>query len=262
MSNNPSKTNKSKKNAKVSPSSQRDTSNHQRLTPKLLESRVRTLMNAPSTESRPAGIALTSNSGKGTLEQIGHEADQAWNGVKRIMALLNTEMKHVYYAAEAANVSWNGTVTDLTSLIAQGVGGNQRIGDSLKIKKVHLKFTFLFNPSALHRCTGTFVLGMSKDSLPAAADVFAVTGAICAGLAYPADTYEKADHWIKYKTLTVDQYSPAATFELTHEFNHDVLYTNGATTVASGDVWVAFVSNENINYPFVDWAVDVAFLDN
>lgn len=227
------------------------------LTPKLLEKRVKQLIKSSSEPERPITLAVQ----KGTLEQIGHEADQAWSGVKKIMALLNVEMKHVYYN-NSVNVTQVGTVLDVTSLISQGVGGSQRIGDSLKMKRFRSKFTFVHNAAMTTPGTGTFVLGMSRDGVPAVADVFYIQGSTTSGLAFPKDTTDRADFWKVDRMVNVDQYNPQKIFELNHEFNHDVLFADATATAASGCVWLAFISNEPTNYPTLQIAFDAEFLDN
>lgn len=215
----------------------------------------------PSAQT-PGGPAALARTEPGTLQQVGREADMAWAGVKRIMALLNVEEKHVYYGATNTQVSQVGSVLDLCSLISQGVGGNQRTGDSLKMKRVRGKFVFLHN--ILQGTNGAFtvVLGHSKDGVPAVADIFAIRSASHSGLAFPLDTYDHADKWSKSFTACVDQYNPTCTFELDVPFNHDVLYTNATTTTSSGNVWLAFISNEPTNFPSLSMQLDISFVDN
>ncbi len=228
------------------------------LTPEILSRRVMQLAN----EAEPQKPLTLAKEPAGTLEQIGHEADSAWRGVKKIMALLNTELKHVYYNAVNTQVTQAGSVLDLTSLISQGVGGSQRIGDSLKVKAVKIRLAYLWNSSMSSIGAGTFVLGMSRDGVPAVADVFAVVSNNASAYAHPTDTYDKVDHWVRTHFLVVHQYEPSKVFELNHTFNHDVLYTNAGTTATSGCVWLAFISNEATNFPSVSMGVDIAFLDN
>lgn len=207
----------------------------------------------------------------GTLQQVGREADMAWAGVKRIMSLLNVENKHCYYNASGTNVTQAGSVLDLCSLISQGVGGSQRVGDSLKILRVRVKAQITLNVAGAGRQAVTVVLGHSKDGVPAVADVFAVVSSTTAGLAFPADTYQQADKWSASRTLhlahaingttyIVDQFSEGLEFNV--KFGHDVLFTNASTTTASGNVWLAFISNEPTSYPVIDLAVDIEFVDN
>ncbi len=186
----------------------------------------------------------------------------AWSGVKRIMALLNVENKHVYFNSSGSSITQAGTLLDLTSLISQGVGGAQRVGDSLKILRVCVKFIFGYNSSASTFQAVTAVLGHSADGIPAVADVFAVVSNTSSGLAFPLDTYGKADHWSQSKTTYVSSTDVVKFLDFDVKFGHDVLYTNAATTAASGAVWFAFIGNEPTNFPSYSIAVDVEFVDN
>lgn len=216
------------------------------------------LRGAPSTT--PTTLAKAEP--QGTLQQVGREADMAWAGVKRIMSLLNVENKHVYYNASNINVTQVGSILDLTSLISQGVGGTQRIGDSLKILNVRIKATFAVNSSATVLQSTTCVLGHSKDGVPAVADVFAVVSSSTSGLAFPADTYAQADKWTRSDSFTVYNTEPVRQINYNQKFGHDVLYTNASTTSASGNVWFGYISNEPTNYPTMNIAVDIEFVDN
>ncbi len=182
--------------------------------------------------------------------------------MKKIMSLLNVEMKHSYYNSANNTVTQAGAVLDVTSLISQGVGGAQRIGDSLKAKRFRGKFTYGYNPTQTAPGTATFVLGMSRDGVPAVADVFAAVSTSTSGQAFPIDTYDKVDFWKVAKTINVNPYEPQRFFELNHDFNHDVLYTNASTTSTSGTVWLAYISSEPTNYPTLQIAWDFEFLDN
>lgn len=224
--------------------------------------RVPPALSAPAPPAVAAPVTLATAPAAGTLEQVGREADMAWSGVKRIMALLNVENKHVYYNSAGGSVSQAGSVLDLTALISQGVGGSQRVGDSLKILRVRVKFLVSYNGSASQIQGFTAVLGHSKDSVPLVADVFAVVGTTSSGLAFPSDTYSQADKWSEAKTSYVSSTDVVKLLDFDVKFGHDVLYTNGTTTSASGAVWFGFISNEPSNFPSYSIAVDVEFVDN
>lgn len=217
------------------------------------------LRGAPSTA--PSTLARAPSE-QGTLQQVGREADMAWAGVKRIMSLLNVEAKHVYYNAVGTQITSAGSILDLCSLISQGVGGSQRVGDSLKVRRCRIKVIVTHNAAATQPQAFTMVLGHSKDGVPAVADVFAIVGGTASGLAYPSDTYDQADHWSESKTTYVSttDVSKVLTFDV--PFNHDVLFTNGTAVTSTGNVWFAFISNEPTNYPTFSIGADLEFVDN
>ena len=132
----------------------------------------------------------------------------------------------------------------------------------MKVLRARVKATFAVNVAATVLQSITCVLGHSKDGIPAVADVFAVVSSTTSGLAYPSDTYQEADKWSKHSTFTVYNTEPVFQISYDQAFGHDVLYTNGTTTTASGSVWFAFISNEPTNFPTMNIAVDLEFVDN
>jgi hypothetical protein len=215
------------------------------------------LRGAPTTST-----TLAKAEPQGTLQQVGREADAAWAGVKRIMSLLNVEFKHVYYNAVGNNISSAGSLLDLCSLISQGVGGSQRVGDSLKVRRCRIKVIVTHNAAATQPQAFTMVLGHSKDGVPAVADVFAIVGGTASGLAFPSDTFNEADHWSESKTSYVSSTDVSKVLSFDVPFNHDVLYTNGTAVTSSGNVWFAYISNEPTNFPTFSIGMDLEFVDN
>lgn len=205
--------------------------------------------------------ALRENaSSSGTLEQIGHEADLAWAGVKRIMSLLNVEQKRRVDGVGGTTISNAGYVNDLTTSIGQGVTATTRVGDSLKAKGCRVKGFFVVGSAVT---TVTIVLGHSKDGVPAIGDVFSFTGAQ-GGMNYPFITQEPADKWSKHRMLVLDTVRyPVQEFELYVPFQHDVTYVSGATTVLTGSIWFACISDlAAAAAPVLQYTYSLDFVDN
>lgn len=196
----------------------------------------------------------------GTLEQVGREADAAWQGVRNIMSLLNVETKRLVSLIAGTNITNAGFITDLTATIPQGVTAVTRVGDSLKLRTVRVK-GFLVYGSAV--TTMTLVIGHSRDGLPAIADVFSFTGSH-GGQNYPLVTQQPADKWSKSRFLVLDPVrNPACTFEFDVPYNHDVTYAAGSTTVVTGSVWLAMISDLAIGTaPVMQCSLCVDFVDN
>ncbi len=217
---------------------------------------------APSPQSlRVAAPGQGSSSSPGTLEQIGHEADMAWAGVKRIMSLLNVEQKRKVVGVGGTNISNAGYLNDLTSSISQGVTGTTRVGDSMKVKGVRVKGFFVFGNAVT---TLTIVLGHSKDGTPAIADVFSFTGAQ-GGMNYPLITQQPADKWSASRLLILDSVRfPVQEFELFVPFSHDVTYAAGTSTVLTGAVWFAAISDlaAGATTPVLQYTYALDFVDN
>ncbi len=205
--------------------------------------------------------ARTLTAGAGTLEQIGHEADMAWAGVKRIMSLLNVEKKQKIVTVGGTNVNYNGYILDLAGTIAQGVTSLTRVGDSLKIMEVRLKANFVVNTTTT---TVTAVLGHSKDVVPNLGDVFNFTGIGQSGMNFP-QSLQLADKWSKASTFMLDTVrNPTHLIDYKVKFNHDVTYSPGTTTVLTGDVWFAAISDVAPagTPPVVQIACEIFFVDN
>ncbi len=228
-------------------------------TREVLQTISRRLASLPPPSSLPDPTKPTAfNQSPGTLEQVGREADMAWNGVKKIMSLLNVETKRVV-SGSSVNVSYSGFIADLTSSVSQGVSGTQRIGDSLKAKRAHVKGTVSANGAG---SSYTAVLGYSKEGAPSLSDVFYFTGSARAGMNYPQVLTEPADHWVLSVFRNVSTTHLVDKFELNHVFNHDVTYIASTTTVASGSVWFAIISDVNASVPVMDYTFAFDFVDN
>jgi len=219
------------------------------------------LASAPTPKAPPGFTLIRKEGEEGTLQQVGREADNAWAGVKRIMNLLNVESKHVFSSLNA-NVTQAGAVLDLGSLIAQGVGGSQRTGDSVKIKRVRIKTSF-YSTGGNDEITA--VLGLSKDGIPATmGDIFNQISSVYSGLNFPNDQQSQADKWIQERQFNLvfgsDKAKVTHVFE--HTFNHDLVFTSGTTTTASGSIWFAYISGAASVFPAVNFSTDIEFVDN
>ncbi len=231
---------------------------NEELTQRVITRLAERFSSVPSRSLPSSTGPVTLASQPGTLEQVGREADLAWNGVKRIMSLLNVEEKQGV-SGGTTNVSYNGYGVDLTSGIAQGVSGTQRIGDSLKIKQVCVQGLVGSNGAG---SSYTAVLGMSRDGYPSLADIFSLVGVVRAGMNYPLVNTEGADHWVVFKRHYISSSHLVDKFELKHTFSHDVKYLAGTTTVSSGCVWFAVITDTNASNPQLDWTASIQFVDN
>jgi hypothetical protein len=216
---------------------------------------------ASVTPKAPPGFTLIRKDGEvGTLEQVGREADNAWAGVKRIMQLLNVEKKHCFYNY-SQTVNQSGVVQDLSGQIAQGVGGAQRTGDSLKITRLRGKFRVLTNGNY---DTVQVVIGRAKDGLPTAAELFQLIGSGLSGLSFQNDDENQTNVWLhSFTVLTAPATGNAAHFrEFELKIDVDTLFVAGTTTATSGSVWCAMISQAAINLPTVEANFDMEFVDN
>jgi len=218
------------------------------------------------TPTAPAGFELIRKDPPGTLEQVGHEADAAWAGVKRIMQLLNVEEKYVDYNS-AQNVNYTGFLLDLAAGISQGVGRNQRTGDSLKITRIAVKCTMT---SGGANSNWTWVVGKSKDAMPALSDIWDLSGATSArgGLSFP-NHYELSANKVLHREHGYLVSGGLGSGNMLaerreHESKHEghVVFSPATTTVVSGAIWFSAISDLNASVPIANYMIRVYFVDN
>ncbi len=203
---------------------------------------------------------MTSN-GMGSLQSIGKEADAAWQSVQKIWSLLNVEEKSGVSVYAPASVGYAGVGYDLTSNITQGVSALQRVGDSLKAKALRIKGIATVGAA---NSGMLIVVGHSKDGYPNLGDIFAFTGAAGASNNFPLAQYKPADKWSRSKHISLDTTTNVTQeFAFDVKFGHDVTYVPGTSTVASGSIWIAFISDvTSPNTPSVYFSADLIFVDN
>lgn len=222
----------------------------------------------PPVPKAPSGFTLIRKEGEapGTLEQVGHEADAAWRGVKRIMELLNVEEKYVDIYS-STNVNYTGVLIDLAGSITQGVGRGQRTGDSIKITRIQVRFRVANQGS---QTDVQVVLGRSKDALPALSDIFALSGATSAsgGLSFE-NWYEAPANPIMRRDIDMSAQVGIATGDKAlmfrdyeHKCDHHVIFSPASTTSLSGATWIAAISGLNASVPVLNYSVRVHYVDN
>jgi hypothetical protein len=219
---------------------------------------------AKATPKAPPGFVLMKGGAEpGTLEQVGHEADAAWAGVKNIMRLLNVETKACDFSG-TLTVDRAGTVVDLLANISQGVADNQRTGDSIKVTRILLK---LYTASTNGFTAVVFALGRSKDGLPGPSDVFETYNTGFSGISNKKWDYKAADTWLAERRFVVDgalgsdKYTNLTFFEHASGDMH-VQYFNGGVSVVSGALWLAVQSGIAVNQPTALYTARVEFVDN
>jgi hypothetical protein len=188
---------------------------------------------APST-----GPKLFKEGPGGTLEQVGREADNAWAGVKKIMSLLNVESKVLDYQVQFTS-TYGGNALNL-SAIAQGVGDNQRTGDSLRVQRLRVRFWVNYATAAT---PVTLVIGRSKDSLPAVGDIFEVTSNGYSSMAFENHDQRKADVTLMRRVVVSDSVSHPVQYVEFEMKCPDVptTYSNGTTTATANTYWAAVI---------------------
>lgn len=194
----------------------------------------------------------------GTLEQVGREADNAWAGVKKIMSLLNVESK-AFDTATSFTASWTGNYLDCSN-ISQGVGDNQRTGDSLRVQRFRAKFQLSYATASTHCIV---VIGRSKDGAPAIGDIFDTIGTSYSGIGFENHDQRKADHILQWRNVIVDNVAhPLRMVEFDIRCpDLPTTYVNATTTKSANAYWAAVICGV-ASGPAVVFNARVDFVDN
>lgn len=210
---------------------------------------------------KPKGtVELRSGEPEGTLQQVGREADTAWAGVKRIMALLNVETKSSTFSTVVAPTNAGALIGNLTAAITQGVGDNQRTGDSVKLTRLRMSIRLYYtsDTAPLQIC-----LVNSKDGVPVVADVFETLGSTTySGMSFENHDQRGADKWMWKKIAGVDLYTPSKVFEVDLKLDHHVLYINGTAVVSSGCLSLWGIANVAVGANGFTVQSTLDFVDN
>jgi len=195
----------------------------------------------------------------GTLQQVGREADNAWAGVKRIMALLNVESK-AFDTQTTFTSGYAGNYLNCSN-ISQGIGDNQRTGDSLRVQRLRCRFQI---SRATASTTVTVVVGRSKDGSPSIADIFDTIGTAYSGISYENHDQRKADQILAVRRVVVDNVAhplQVVEIDLNHLPDTPTTFANGTTTQTANCYWAAVICGV-VSGPSVVFNARTDFVDN
>jgi len=195
----------------------------------------------------------------GTKSAVGWLASKAWQGVKMLKDVVNTEYKY-FDINETANVDYNGYLPSLCTP-TQGDGDQQRDGDRLKMQNLTFRGRLVRNTAD---CMVRVIIGIDKQvKVTTAADVLESTGASTAGPISPKNYDKRFQTKILYDrrfNLTADM--PVRFVNINKAINTHEQFTNGTTTMQSGRLFAIFISNINANVPSMQYYSRVTFTDN
>lgn len=194
-----------------------------------------------------------------TASGIGWLASKAWQGVKMLKDVVNTEYKY-FDINESTNVDYNGYLPSLCTP-TQGDGDGQRDGDRLKMQNLTFRGRLTRNGAD---ATVRVIIGIDKQSkVSTAADVLESTGASTAGPISPKNYDKRFQTKILYDrrwNLTTD--FPAVNININKVINTHQQFQAGTTTINSGRLFAIFISNLNANTPIMQYYSRVTFTDN
>lgn len=213
-------------------------------------------------------------SGKSAPNAIGTYANDAWSLAKRTAAGLNEIRKFINIEEKvidtsfSATVSYNASITSVTQ-VAQGLDINNRVGDSMRLQHLELRWTTNGDTGAF--TTAVRVL-MIRDldgygTIPANTDMFQFTGSVNS-VNSPINRLNLNRFSVLYdETVTLSNAGPAqcvGSFLSSHQGH--VRYLGTAANAASdgkGTIYIVCMSDRVTTLlPTVNWGMRVTFTDD
>lgn len=200
--------------------------------------------------------------GNGNIDLI-KTAKAAYQGVKYLKGLVNVEKKAVY--ANASDTVSSSGVLNCLNLIAQGDAEENRSGDSIMMKMIHVNFKININASASHTNIRVmlFLFLQPQGATPTVTFPLQTTSNISCYNNDNAGLYT-----ILYdKTFQV---SITGNQEISKGFTrkfYQLHETFDGSTAAVGDIqrnalWLLAISDEGTNVPTMIWRSELLFVDN
>lgn len=176
---------------------------------------------------------------------VGWLASKAWQGVRLLKDVINTEYKHLD-TFQTQPINWSGYFP-VINVIPQGVTDNQRVGDSCKIQNFVLRGNVFRGASdAVVR----FMLVWDDQSkVSTVADILAATGSVYAPIA--PKNYDKRFQTKILKEfrvhLTAD--TPIKKINMNMPINLHTQFSAGTTTIDTGKLFLVVISDRDPAVP-------------
>jgi len=162
-----------------------------------------------------------------------------------------TEKHYVDISSGGASISYSGTLIDLT-VVAQGSTDSTRIGDSINLKSVQMKWTWSLGttPNTVRLIVFQW-FGDANVDAPEASEI--LQGSFVGGVGAPHAPYTKDSVGFKCQVVfdevqLLDTYRPSqlGSFMITADkFRHKkIQYNGGGTTAVANSIWVLFISDD------------------
>ena len=209
------------------------------------------------------------NGGARKQDAVGEYASDAWSlakrtayGLNEIRKLINIETK-VLDTTNGANIPNTGTISTI-STIAQGLNYTDRIGDSIKMQRMEVRFRWQIGASA----TKTFVRAIVFRDLDNYGTAPAVTDLLeAADVLAPVKYLNKDRFSVLYdevQTLqSVNETASVSVFCTPHEGHIKYLGTTAANASnGKGSVYICWVGSEATNQPRIDFYTRIYFTDD
>lgn len=191
----------------------------------------------------------------------GSKANAALHLARRVAKMVNAEYKYFDVNEAAVAVSWSGYLPGLCTPV-QGLGDNQRDGDSIKMQ--NLTFRATVQRAATDQEFRLILLIDKQAKVASLSDVLEVSGSV-----YSPISPKLYDRRFQTKILYDQRYfltadSPTADINLTIPIREHQQFSGGTTTPTTGKLLAIFVSNTNTlaNEPTITYYSRCTYTDN
>lgn len=216
-----------------------------------------------SIHASPLGPSLLKSvpprDGRSDLGDLGDGVDRSIRAIRR---MLNTETKCFDAAGATITPTTTGTITDLTSGIAQGVTDITRVGDSMKVLRLVLNATVTMNVTAASEQFIWVMLIRSSDEIMTAAQLNTLDANAYAHLGEPTWDYKDQYRILWSRRIHVDPEHQSKILLADLKLNDHVQYNAGGNTVNSGCIFMAMWSNSTTNNPSFSYVFRMTYVDN
>lgn len=191
-------------------------------------------------------------------------AKAAYSGVKYLKGLVNVE-KHALYTNNTATP--DNTVGSLytLNLIAQGDAEDNRQGDSIMMKKIHINLRYTINASASATSIRTimFLYKQPQGATPNITFVLQNANVLSCwnhdNVGLYTILYDKTVNLSATGTQEVNRMITRSFYQLHETFDGT---TAAVADIQTNALWLLFVSDEATNTPTVVWRSELLFIDN
>ncbi len=211
---------------------------------------------------------------RGEPDSVGKYFGDAWSlakrtavGLNEIRKLINIEEKDLETIQASVAFDTTGTIYSL-STVAQGTDYNTRVGDSIKMQRITVRYRLFKNSSATASMCRV-ILFRDLDgygTAPTTADVLQTVGSATAPLTPPDFLNRKRFAIIRDELVDLNSTgdsSYSGVWDLAHEGH--VLYLGTTAAAASngkGSVYMLALSDEATNTPTIAFSARIVFTDD
>jgi len=206
---------------------------------------------------------------KSEEQQVGQYFGDAWslakrtaNGLNAIRKLINVETK-LCRTASSHTVSTTGFI-DPVSMLAQGTNYTDRVGDSIKLQTVELRFKLIMNVASNGTATRIILVRdmYQQGADPTMAQILQQTGALEAKNHLLRDRFSFLFDELIYTSNNGDD-GCTYTVRIPHEGHIKYIGTTAASASNGfGSLYFVAISDEGTNLPTLAYNISVLFTDD